>query len=99
MVIDVAVRFYKTVHTSAGTSASLDMYEVFAETIDSFKRRRETVTKSIWKNQIAAGGSEELDGVFSQQSCFGDTDMSISQRSTSMSLPDGFLLRIAFLLL
>jgi len=37
------------------------MYEVFAETIDSFKRRRETVIKSIWRDQISSSSSAELD--------------------------------------
>ncbi|CZT25011.1 related to NACHT domain protein [Ramularia collo-cygni] len=61
LVVDVAVRFYKTVHSSANQSASLDLYEAFADTIDSFKRRRETVTNSIWTNQIASSGSAELE--------------------------------------
>lgn len=62
LVVDVAVRFYKTVHSSADSSASLDMYEVFADTITTFRERKETVTKSIWRDQIASGGNVELDG-------------------------------------
>lgn len=64
LVVDVAVRFYKTVHSSAGAPASLDMYEVFADTILTFRERKETVTKSVWRDQIASSGSTELDGKF-----------------------------------
>lgn len=57
LVVDVAVRFYRTVHGSAGQSASLDMYEVFGETITTFRQRREAITKAIWKEQIEADGT------------------------------------------
>lgn len=78
LVIDVAVRFYKAVHTSSGASASLDMYEVFADTIDSFKRRRENVTKSIWRNQIAASNNTELDGKLHHIRCMIFADMGLA---------------------
>lgn len=57
LVVDVAVRFYRTVHGSEGQSASLDMYEVFGETITTFRERREAITKAIWKEQIASEGT------------------------------------------
>lgn len=53
LVIDVAVRFYKTVHGSSGETASLDMHEAFGDTIGSFRRRCEEVNEAIWKDQIA----------------------------------------------
>ncbi|PPJ58058.1 hypothetical protein CBER1_03847 [Cercospora berteroae] len=59
LVVDVAVRFYRTVHGSEGQSASLDMYEVFGETITTFRERRESITRAIWKDQIEANGSED----------------------------------------
>ncbi|KAI5360579.1 Putative AAA+ ATPase domain, tetratricopeptide-like helical domain superfamily [Septoria linicola] len=59
LVVDVAVRFYRTVHGSEGQSASLDMYEIFGETITTFRQRREDITKAIWKDQIEADGAFE----------------------------------------
>ena len=61
LVIDVAVRFYKTVHGSTGETSSLDMHEVFGDTIGSFRRRCEDVNQAIWKEQIADEDSD-MDG-------------------------------------
>ncbi|KXS96240.1 hypothetical protein AC579_6698 [Pseudocercospora musae] len=52
LVVDVAVRFYKAVHGSSGEQASLDMYHVFGSTIQTFRERRDKLTKAIWKDQM-----------------------------------------------
>lgn len=88
LVVDVAVRFYKTVHTSAGTSASLDMYEVFADTITSFKDRRTAITKSIWRDQIVSSGNTDLDGKLPPRTAW--ATLTPAQLLMSMSLPAGF---------
>lgn len=52
LVVDVALRFFKAVHSSAGEHASLDMYSIFGETITTFRERRDNVTRSIWREQM-----------------------------------------------
>ncbi|EME77291.1 uncharacterized protein MYCFIDRAFT_60116 [Pseudocercospora fijiensis CIRAD86] len=59
LVVDVAVRFYKAVHGNSGEQASLDMYHVFGSTIQTFRERRDKLTKAIWKDQME---SEEFGG-------------------------------------
>jgi hypothetical protein len=61
LVIDVAVRFYRTVHGSDESSSSLNMYDVFGDTIATFRERREAITRAIWKDQIDADDSIEED--------------------------------------
>lgn len=62
LVIDVAVRFYKTCHGSSGEMANLDMHEVFGDTISSFRRRCEEVNQAIWKDQIAGDDADADNG-------------------------------------
>jgi hypothetical protein len=42
------------------TSTSLDMYEVFGDTIETFRSRKAKITDGIWAHQIE-GESWELD--------------------------------------
>jgi len=56
LVVDVAVKFYRTVHSATGASATLDMYGVFGETIATFRHRTETITQLIWRQQIDKAG-------------------------------------------
>ena len=52
LVVDVAVRFYKVVHGIMVGSVSLDMYEVFGDTIETFRSRRDKISDTIWQYQI-----------------------------------------------
>ncbi|KAF2812396.1 NACHT domain-containing protein [Mytilinidion resinicola] len=64
LVVDVAIRFYKAVHGMLSSSVSLDMFEVFGDTIESLRSRQATVTEAIWSYQIENEGldpSEVLD--------------------------------------
>ncbi|EME41438.1 hypothetical protein DOTSEDRAFT_46432 [Dothistroma septosporum NZE10] len=58
LVVDVSVRFYKAVHSSSGASASLDLFEVFGDTIATFRHRRDSITELIWKQEIAGDNSD-----------------------------------------
>lgn len=76
LVVDVAVRFYKTVHgqlyhiykhftkvlTCLGMTAgsvSLDIFELFGETIETFRTRQNSVIELIWDSKIEHGEFEE----------------------------------------
>ncbi|KAL5118848.1 hypothetical protein ACEQ8H_003170 [Pleosporales sp. CAS-2024a] len=59
LVVDVAVRFYKTVHGMTAGSVSLDIFELFGETIESFRTRQNSVIELIWDSQIENGEFEE----------------------------------------
>lgn len=48
LVTDIAVTFYKAVHSSSST-VSVDIYEEFGDVIVTFRERREAVTNSIWR--------------------------------------------------
>ena len=54
LVVDVAVKFYRTVHGTASSSATLDMYAVFGDIINTFRARSESITELIWRQQIEA---------------------------------------------
>ena len=78
LIVDVAVRFYKTANglsplhisslllTLAGMtsgSVSLDILELFGETIEAFRNRQNTVVELIWDSQIQSEEFEEGEGV------------------------------------
>jgi DNA replication protein DnaC len=44
------------------TSVSLDMYEVFGDTIETFRARREKIKEAIWSFQIQNDGWDVADG-------------------------------------
>ena len=79
LVTDVAIRFYKTVNgrclvrfasdcTNYGagmmsSSVSLDMYEVFGDTIETFRSRQVKLTEAIWSYQIEDEGLNVNEGM------------------------------------
>lgn len=59
LVVEVAIRFYKTVHGMMPTqTTSLDIYEVFGDTIETFRLRRGKTSDAIWNYQIDAEGMD-----------------------------------------
>ncbi|XPS69175.1 hypothetical protein M3J09_001452 [Ascochyta lentis] len=52
LVVDVSIRFYKTVNGMSSGSASLDIFELFGETIEGFRTRQDSVIELIWESQI-----------------------------------------------
>ena len=80
LVVDVAVKFYKTVNgtlapirqmssasaNSVGMtsgSANLDIFELFGETIETFRGRQNTVIELIWQSQIENEDFEEGEAI------------------------------------
>ncbi|KAF2261879.1 hypothetical protein CC78DRAFT_469263 [Lojkania enalia] len=64
LVVDVAIRFYKTVKGMTTSFVSLDIFDVFGDTIDAFRSRQTNITELIWSYQIENEGldaSEVLD--------------------------------------
>ncbi|KAH3949571.1 hypothetical protein HBH64_038280 [Parastagonospora nodorum] len=59
LVVNVAVKFYKTVHGMTAGSASLDIFELFGDTIESFRTRQNSVIELIWGSQIENEDFEE----------------------------------------
>lgn len=41
---------------------SLDLYEVFGDTIETFRSRRERIIEGIWSYQIESKGPEDGEG-------------------------------------
>ncbi|KAF2036681.1 hypothetical protein EK21DRAFT_105994 [Setomelanomma holmii] len=52
LVVDVAIRFYKTVNGMTSGSVSLDIFELFGDTIEIFRTRQNAVIEIIWDSQI-----------------------------------------------
>jgi Cdc6-like AAA superfamily ATPase len=52
LVVDVSIRFYKIVNGTTSGSTSLDMFEAFGDSIESFRTRQRSVVEWIWVNQI-----------------------------------------------
>jgi hypothetical protein len=46
------------------TSVSLDMYEVFGDTIETFRARREKIKEAIWSFQIQNDGWDVAEGKY-----------------------------------
>ncbi|KAF2715445.1 NACHT domain-containing protein [Pleomassaria siparia CBS 279.74] len=59
LVVDVAVRFYKTVNGMTSGHVSLDIFELFGDTIDSFRTRQNSVIDLVWDSQIENESFEE----------------------------------------
>ncbi|KAF1911127.1 hypothetical protein BDU57DRAFT_462289 [Ampelomyces quisqualis] len=59
LVVDVSIRFYKTVHGMTAGSVSLDIFELFGDTIESFRTRQNSVIELIWDSQIENEDFEE----------------------------------------
>nr|POE74801.1 hypothetical protein CFP56_37332 [Quercus suber] len=56
LVVEVAIRFYKTVNGMVAGSVSLDLYDVFSETIETFRLRRIRASEAMWTSQIESEG-------------------------------------------
>ncbi|KAF2451382.1 NACHT domain-containing protein [Karstenula rhodostoma CBS 690.94] len=56
LVVDVAVTFYKAVKGMSISSVSIDIFETFGDTIDSFHSRRKNIVESLWNSQIEGQG-------------------------------------------
>ena len=48
------------------SSASLDIFEVFGDTIDSIRSRQTKLTEAIWSYQIESEGLEKDQGSFTR---------------------------------
>lgn len=59
LVVDVATRFYKTVNGMTSGTTSLDIFELFGDTIETFRTRQNTVIELIWDSQIENEDFEE----------------------------------------
>ncbi|KAJ4371534.1 hypothetical protein N0V83_004753 [Neocucurbitaria cava] len=59
LVVNVGIKFYKTVNGMTSGRASLDIFELFGETIDTFRTRQNTVIELIWDSQIENEDFEE----------------------------------------
>lgn len=44
-------------------SVSLDMFEIFGSTIETFRTRQDTVVELIWRSQLNTGEFEEDEGM------------------------------------
>lgn len=58
LVVDVAITFYKAVKGMSTSSVSIDIFETFGDTIDSFHSRRKKIVESLWTSQIEGQGLE-----------------------------------------
>ncbi|KAJ9627256.1 hypothetical protein H2203_003718 [Taxawa tesnikishii (nom. ined.)] len=56
LVVEVSIRFYKTVHGMLSSEVSLDMHEVFGDTIETFRSRQDKITETLWSYQINSEG-------------------------------------------
>ncbi|KAF2843601.1 NACHT domain-containing protein [Patellaria atrata CBS 101060] len=56
LVTEVAIKLHKTVHGLISASASLDLYETFGDTIQTFRSRRNEIVEEIWKYQLDRQG-------------------------------------------
>ncbi|KAI4660911.1 uncharacterized protein J4E79_005479 [Alternaria viburni] len=63
LVVDVAIKFYKTVKGMTPGRTTLDIFELFGETIDAFRTRQNTVVELIWQSQIEGGEFEEGEAI------------------------------------
>ncbi|RMY02353.1 hypothetical protein D0868_08011 [Hortaea werneckii] len=64
LVVEVAIRFYKTVHgMMSSQTTSLDMYEVFGSTIETFRLRRSKTSDAIWNHQIESDSMDTEDAL------------------------------------
>ncbi|KAF2866793.1 hypothetical protein BDV95DRAFT_504119 [Massariosphaeria phaeospora] len=59
LVVDVAIRFYKTANGMISGSVSFDIFELFGETIEAFYTRQNAVVDLIWESQIQGEDLED----------------------------------------
>jgi anion-transporting ArsA/GET3 family ATPase len=52
LVVDVGIQFYYAAKGMSSGSTSLDIFEQFGDTIESFRTRQNTVIELIWQSQI-----------------------------------------------
>jgi len=64
LVSDVALRFYQAIRAPSKSGVSIDIYAVFADTIESFQNRRDKIIESMWKYQLTQA-NVEVDSVAS----------------------------------
>ena len=61
-------------------SVSMDIFEAFGETIESFRSRQNTVVELIWRYQIENDGLDDDEGMVTTISLFGQfTDLNSSR--------------------
>ncbi|KAF2727980.1 hypothetical protein EJ04DRAFT_450238 [Polyplosphaeria fusca] len=58
LVVDVAIRFYRTVRGTMASWINIDIFELFGDTIDAFRSRQSRTVELIWSYQIE---SDDLD--------------------------------------
>ncbi|KAL5410988.1 hypothetical protein PMIN03_005094 [Paraphaeosphaeria minitans] len=63
LVVDVAITFYKLVKGMSTSSVSIDIFETFGDTIDSFHSRRKQIVESLWNSQIEGQGLESGEAI------------------------------------
>jgi hypothetical protein len=59
LVVDVAIKFYKTVNGMISGHVSLDIFQLFGETIETFRTRQNSVIELVWDSQIENENFEE----------------------------------------
>lgn len=58
LVSDIALRFYQAIRAPSKSGVSIDIYAVFADTIESFQNRRDKIIESMWKYQLSQANVE-----------------------------------------
>jgi hypothetical protein len=64
LVSDIALQFYQAIRAPSKSGVSIDIYAVFAGTIESFQNRRDKIIESMWKYQLSQA-NVEIDSVTS----------------------------------
>lgn len=64
LVSDIALQFYQAIRAPSKSGVSIDIYAVFAGTIESFQNRRDKIIESMWKYQLSQA-NVEIDSVAS----------------------------------
>ncbi|EUC45871.1 hypothetical protein COCMIDRAFT_5004 [Bipolaris oryzae ATCC 44560] len=63
LVVDVGIQFYYAAKGMSSNSTSLDIFEQFGDTIESFRTRQNTVIELIWQSQIENEVFEEGESI------------------------------------
>ena len=58
-VVDVAIKFYKTVNGMVSGHVSLDIFQLFGDTIETFRTRQNSIIELVWDSQIDNESFEE----------------------------------------
>ncbi|KAF2771716.1 hypothetical protein EJ03DRAFT_289185 [Teratosphaeria nubilosa] len=59
LVVEAAIKFYRGVHDNSAHGTSVDLYEAFGGTIDTFRHRRRKIVDGIWSYYIDSEGFDE----------------------------------------